>query len=230
MANSQFGQDFEPIPLPDYKTYPESEMLERAQAFYNEVRRRHTVRDFSDKSVPKEIIEQCILSAGAAPNGANHQPWHFCAIGDSHKKKRIRIEAEKEEQEFYDGRAGEEWLKALKPIGTDPNKPFLKTAPWLIAIFGQRRSIGADGEEYKNYYVPESVSIATGFLIMALHNAGLATLTHTPAPMGFLNEICERPANEKPYILLVAGYPSGDAVIPKHATEKKPLEEISSFF
>ncbi|MTI09833.1 nitroreductase family protein [Curvivirga aplysinae] len=230
MTNSQFGQDFEPIPLPDYQAYPETEMLERAQAFYHEVKRRHTVRDFSDKSVPKEIIEQCILSAGSAPNGANHQPWHFCVIGDAHKKKRIRIEAEKEEQEFYDGRAGEEWLKALKPIGTDPNKPFLETAPWLIAIFGQRRSIGADGEEYKNYYVPESVSIATGFLIMALHNAGLATLTHTPAPMGFLNEICERPTNEKPYILLVAGYPSEDAVIPKHATEKKALEEISSFF
>ncbi|MDX1737377.1 MAG: nitroreductase family protein, partial [Alphaproteobacteria bacterium] len=182
MTNQQFGQDFKPIPLQDYTTYPEEEMRQRARDFLALARKRHTVREFADTAVPRDIIETCILTAGAAPNGANHQPWHFAVIGDPERKKRIREEAEKEEQEFYAGRAGEEWLKALKPIGTDPNKPFLETAPWLIGIFGQRRSIGADGAEYKNYYVPESVSIATGFLIMALHNAGLATLTHTPAP------------------------------------------------
>lgn len=223
-------KDFRPIPLPDYEEYPPAEMLARAEAFRAMITRRHTVRDFSPRPVPREVIETCLKAAGTAPNGANHQPWHFAVIGDPALKTRIRAAAEEEEQAFYAGKAGAEWLAALKPLGTDPAKPFLETAPWLIAIFGARSSTSADGVMRKNYYVPESVSIATGFLIAALHQAGLATLTHTPSPMGFLNEICHRPANEKPYILLVTGYPAPDATIPKHAIEKKSLHEIASFF
>ena len=230
MVANQFGEDFQAIDLPDYKEKPLAEMRAAADAFYENIRKRHTVRDFSDRPVPRDIIEKCILAAGTAPNGANHQPWHFSAISNPEMKSKIRVAAEEEERTFYEGRAGEEWLEALKPIGTDADKPFLETAPWLIAIFGQRRSVGVDGKNYKNYYVPESVSIATGFLLMALHEAGLATLTHTPNPMGFLTEICERPKTDKPYILLVAGYPAADAKIPMHATQKKPLPAISTFF
>ncbi|WP_424982841.1 nitroreductase family protein [Maritalea sp. S77] len=230
MVDQQFGRDFEPIDLPDYKEVPQAEMRAAAEAFYEDIKKRHTVREFSDKPVPRDIIETCLKAAGTAPNGANHQPWHFAVIGDAGMKRRIREEAEIEEKTFYEGRAGEEWLKALKPIGTDASKPFLEKAPWLIAIFGERRSIGADGNKYKNYYVPESVSIATGFLLVALHKAGLATLTHTPNPMSFLNEICDRPKSDKPYILLVVGYPDENAKIPRHATEKKPLEEIATFY
>lgn len=204
-------------------------MLARAQAFHDRIRSRHTVRDFSARPVPREIIETCLRVAGTAPSGANHQPWHFAAISDPEIKHRIRLAAEEEEKAFYAGKAGQEWLEALAPLGTDADKGFLEVAPWLIAIFGERRSRGADGRLRKNYYVPESVSIATGFLIAALHEAGLATLTHTPNPMRFLAEICGRPADAKPYILLVTGYPSEDATIPRHATEKKPLEEIASF-
>ena len=222
-------RDFESVPLPDYREYPLEEMRERAEAFRAEIARRHTVRDFSPRPVPRDIIETCLRAAGTAPNGANHQPWHFAVIGDPALKARIRAAAEEEERAFYAGKAGEEWLAALRPLGTDPQKPFLEIAPWLIAIFGARSSPSADGVMRKNYYVPESVSIATGFLIAALHHAGLATLTHTPSPMGFLNEICRRPAQEKPYILLVTGYPAADATIPRHATEKKPLAEIASF-
>ncbi len=222
-------RDFEPVPLPDYREYPPEEMRARAEAFRAEIARRHTVRDFSPRPVPRDIIETCLRAAGTAPNGANHQPWHFAVIGDPALKARIRAAAEDEERAFYAGKAGEEWLGALRPLGTDPEKPFLEIAPWLIAIFGARSSPSADGVMRKNYYVPESVSIATGFLIAALHHAGLATLTHTPSPMGFLNEICHRPAQEKPYILLVTGYPAADAHIPRHATEKKPLAEIASF-
>ncbi|MFY8115559.1 MAG: nitroreductase family protein [Rhabdaerophilum sp.] len=222
-------RDFEPVPLPDYREYPVEEMRARAEAFRADIARRHTVRDFSPRPVPHDIIETCLRAAGTAPNGANHQPWHFAVIGDPALKARIRAAAEDEERAFYAGKAGEEWLGALRPLGTDPEKPFLEIAPWLIAIFGARSSPSADGVMRKNYYVPESVSIATGFLIAALHHAGLATLTHTPSPMGFLNEICHRPAQEKPYILLVTGYPAADAHIPRHATEKKPLAEIASF-
>ncbi len=222
-------RDFEPVPLPDYREYPPEKMRARAEAFRAEIARRHTVRDFSPRPVPRDIIETCLRAAGTAPNGANHQPWHFAVIGDPALKARIRAAAEDEERAFYAGKAGEEWLAALRPLGTDPQKPFLEIAPWLIAIFGARSSPSADGVMRKNYYVPESVSIATGFLIAALHHAGLATLTHTPSPMGFLNEICHRPAQEKPYILLVTGYPAADAHIPRHATEKKPLAEIASF-
>ena len=228
--DAQFDTDFQSIPLPDYREQNVEEMRASAQAFHEFLARRHTVREFSSRPVPRDIIEQCILTSGRAPSGANHQPWHLAVIGDGAMKKTIRQGAEAEEREFYDGRAGEEWLAALKPIGTDPAKPFLETAPWLICIFGQRRSKGADGRSYRNYYVPESVSIATGFLVLALHNAGLATLTHTPAPMGFLNEICERPKTDKPYILLVTGYPDEKAKIPKAATVKKPLHQIASFF
>lgn len=220
---------YTPIPLPDFIERPPAEMLARARAFYEAIRSRHTVRDFSNRPVPREIIEQCLRAAGTAPSGANHQPWHFAVIADANRKRRIREAAEEEERAFYAGRAGKEWLEALEPLGTDADKSFLETAPWLICIFGSRRSVGAGGKLRKNYYVPESVGIATGFLIAALHEAGLATLTHTPNPMGFLNEICGRPETDKPYILLVAGYPAANATIPAHATYKKPLSEIASF-
>lgn len=220
---------YTPIPLPDFVERPQPEMLARATAFYEAIRRRHTVRDFSTRPVPREIVEQCLRAAGTAPSGANHQPWHFAVIADAGRKRRIRAAAEEEERAFYAGRAGKEWLEALEPLGTDADKSFLEAAPWLICIFGSRKSVGAGGKLRKNYYVPESVGIATGFLIAALHEAGLATLTHTPNPMGFLNEICGRPETDKPYILLVAGYPAEGATIPAHATYKKPLDQIASF-
>lgn len=223
-------KDHDNIVLPDYKEYPEAEMVERSERFYQEIKRRHTVRNFSSKPVPREVIENCLRAAGTAPSGANHQPWFFSVIGSPEIKKEVRLHAEKEERAFYDeGKGGEEWLDALKPLGTDSEKPYLETAPWLIAIFAQRKGGLHAGEERKNYYVPESVGIATGFLINALHESGLATLTHTPKPMNFLNDICERPVTEKPYILLVAGYPSEDATVPVHSTIKKPLEDISDF-
>jgi iodotyrosine deiodinase len=220
---------YHPVPLPDRQEVDLPTMRARAEAFYAEVRRRHSLRRFDGRPVPRDVIATCIRAAGTAPNGANHQPWHFAAISDPARKRRIRRAAEAEEQAFYAGRAGEDWLRALAPLGTDPDKAFLEQAPWLIAIFGARRSRSADGVLRRNYYVAESVSIATGFLILALHRAGLGTLTHTPAPMGFLNEICARPADEKPYILLVTGFPAGDAAVPAHALKKKPLEEIASF-
>ncbi len=220
---------YAPIPLPDWRELSEAEMRAGAQAFLAEARRRHSVRDFAPRTVPRDIVETCLLAAGTVPNGANLQPWHFVAIADPARKRRIREAAEAEEAAFYAGRAGREWLQALAPLGTAPAKPFLEVAPWLIAIFGARRSPAADGALRKSYYVPESVGIATGFLILALHRAGLATLTHTPAPMGFLNEICGRPAEEKPYILLVTGYPAPDATIPAFAKAKKPLAEIATF-
>lgn len=222
-------EDSRPIPLPDYKEIPVEQMRANAKAFYEEIRKRHTVRDFAVRSVPRDIIETCLLAAGTAPNGANHQPWHFSVIGDPHLKRKIRVAAEEEERAFYAGKAGEEWLAALAPLGTGDSKPFLEDAPWLICIFGERKSRSADGALRKNYYVPESVSIATGFLIAALHRAGLATLTHTPNPMGFLNELCGRPPHDKPYILLVVGYPREGATIPAHAMEKRPLEDIATF-
>jgi iodotyrosine deiodinase len=220
---------YQPVPLPDYIEYPAHEMQRRADDFHDNMRRRHTVRDFSPRPVSRGVIETCIRAAATAPNGANLQPWHFCAICSPDLKARIRTEAEIEENAFYAGKAGAEWLGALRPLGTDPSKPFLEIAPWLICVFGARRSLCADGRMRKNYYVPESVSIATGFLIAALHHAGLATLTHTPSPMGFLNEICRRPAEEKPYLLVVTGYPAETATIPRAATLKKPLAEIASF-
>ncbi|MGO1117336.1 nitroreductase family protein [Rhodovibrionaceae bacterium A322] len=216
-------------PLSDFEELSEAEMLKRSVDFYENIKKRHTIREFSDRPVPREIIENCLKAAGTAPNGANLQPWHFAVLGQGPVRKDLREAAEEEERTFYDGRAGQEWLKALEPLGTDASKPFLEEAPWLIAIFGARYSLRPDGERTKNYYVPESIGIATGFLVSALHNAGLATLTHTPSPMGFLNKICGRPDNEKPYILLVTGYPADDAVVPTFAQQKKPLEEITTF-
>jgi iodotyrosine deiodinase len=221
--------DYVLVPLQGYEDLSADEMLKRAEAFRIRMQTRRTVRDISSKPVAREVIESCIKSAASAPSGANLQPWHFAAIGDAALKTRIRREAEAEEREFYAGKAGEEWLGALKPLGTDPEKPFLEIAPWLICIFGARRSLCADGVVRKNYYVPESVSIATGFLIAALHHAGLATLTHTPSPMGFLNDICGRPSDEKPYILLVTGHPAENATVPQFATVKRPFEDITSF-
>ncbi|MCJ8297467.1 MAG: nitroreductase family protein [Pseudomonadales bacterium] len=223
-------QKHDSLLLPDYIEYPESEMLERSEKFYQDLRRRHTVRDFSDRPVPREIIDHCLRAAGTAPSGANHQPWHFTVIGSSEVKAKIRLQAEIEERRFYeDRRAGQEWLDALSPLGTDSSKPYLEAAPWLIAIFAERRGGVEVGMDQKNYYVPESVGIATGFLISALHNAGLVALTHTPKPMNFLNEICNRPSSNKAYILMVVGYPAQEATIPQHATIKKPLKDIVTY-
>ncbi len=222
-------KEYQPIPLPDRFDYSESEMRQRVNDYYDLIKCRHTVRDYSPRPVPRDIIEKAILAAGTAPNGANHQPWHFVAISDPGVKHAIRVAAEKEEQGFYGGKAGEEWLDHLEKIGTDAHKPYLDIAPWLIAIFAQRRGIDENGGRRKNYYVPESVGIASGFLINALHAAGLSTLTHTPKPMEFLNEILGRPETERPFILLVTGYPAEDAVVPKYAKWKKSLEEISTF-
>ncbi len=202
-------------------------MLRRAGEFSAALRRRRTVRDFSDRAVPRVLIEHCLWAAGSSPSGANLQPWHFVAVSDAALKKRIREEAEVEERAFYAGRAGREWLEDLAPLGTDAEKPFLERAPWLIAIFAERFRRGPDGEKRANYYVQESVGIATGFLIAALHAAGLATLTHTPSPMGFLNRILDRPANEKPFLLLVVGLPAPDARVPM--ITKKPLAEFTTF-
>lgn len=217
------------LPLPDYCEYSPEQMAQRAEWFYSEFKRRHTVREFSDRAVPREIIETCLRATGTAPNAANHQPWFFSVIGSPELKKRVREAAEIEERAFYGGKAGEEWLDALRPLGTDDQKPYLEIAPWLIAIFAQRRGGVRAGIERQNYYVSESVGIATGFLIAALHHAGLATLTHTPKPMNFLNDLCGRPDTERPYILLVTGYPAANATIPVHATIKKPLQEIAAF-
>lgn len=217
------------VPLEGYERFSESEMTARAEAVLETLMTRRTIRDFSDEPVPREIIETCIKAAGTAPSGANHQPWHFVAISNPDIKRKIRIAAEAEETEFYGGRASEEWLDALAPLGTDASKPFLETAPWLIAVFAQRRGGEMAGQDKKNYYVTESVGLATGMLITALHSAGLGTLTHTPAPMGFLREICERPEIEKPFVLMVVGYPAKDAKVPAHALIKKHLDEIATF-
>ena len=202
-------------------------MKRRAAAFHEEVRRRRTVRDFSARPVPREIIEDCLRAAGTAPNGANMQPWRFVVVSDPALKTRIRVEAEREEHEFYQHKAPQEWLEALAPLGTDERKPFLETAPYLIVVFAQSYGVLPDGRKVKHYYAQESVGIATGILITALHHAGLASLTHTPSPMGFLNEILERPANERPFLVLVAGYPAEGAMVPDIG--RKPLDEIATF-
>lgn len=214
------------VPL-DFHPLPEAEMLGRAERFSAELRRRRTVRDFSDKPVPREVVGACLLAAGSAPNGANLQPWHFVVVQSPEVKRRLREAAETEEREFYEKRATPEWLADLAPLGTDWRKPFLETAPLLIAVFGQSYGHHAGGERRKHYYVTESVGIAVGFLIAALHHAGLATLTHTPSPMGFLNEVLHRPLSERPFVLLVVGYPAENARVPD--IRKKPLEEIASF-
>jgi iodotyrosine deiodinase len=205
--------------------YAPDAMARRADQFLVDMQRRRTVRDFSSRPVPRAVIEAAVRTAGTAPSGANQQPWTFACISDAGIKARIRQEAEAEEKAFYAGRAGGEWLDALSHLGTDWEKPFLETAPWLIAIFGQRWGQGANGDKIKHYYVPESVGIAAGFMIASLHTAGLATLTHTPSPMGFLNSICGRPESEKAYILLVVGYPAEGCKVP--VITKKPLDAIS---
>ena len=204
-----------------------SEMQNRAQSFLARMSTRRTVRNFSDRSVPKEIIEQALATAGSAPSGANRQPWHFAVAGTNEVKRRIRIGAEEEEHEFYNRRAPKEWLDALAPFGTDERKPFLEIAPWIITVFAKKIELDEDNQKQKNYYVTESVCIATGLLIAALHNAGLATLTHTPSPMKFLNEIFDRPVSEKPLMLVVTGYPSEGVKVP--SIKRKSLEQISSF-
>lgn len=216
-------------PLPDYREYAPSDMCARARWFHEDIARRRSVRAFDSRPVPREVIERCLLAAGTAPSGANQQPWFFSVVTDPARKQRIRVAAEQEEREFYASKAPPEWLEALAPLGTDPNKPFLEEAPVLIAIFAQKYGVRPDGSRYSHYYVPESVGIATGFLIAALHHAGLATLTHTPSPMGFLNGICERPASEKPVILLVVGYPQSGCRVPVHGGLKKPLGAIAQW-
>ncbi|MGD2155792.1 MAG: nitroreductase family protein [Anaerolineales bacterium] len=214
-------------PLTSYQEYDLVEMKRRAADFYTEMRRRRSIRQFSKRPVPLDIIENCLRAAGTAPSGANMQPWHFVVVSDPQIKRRIREAAEKEEHEFYQKRASDEWLEALAPLGTDANKPFLETAPILIAVFSQIYRLTETGKKIKHYYVSESVGIALGMLITAFHHAGLATLTHTPSPMGFLNEILDRPSNERPFLLLVVGYPATDAKVP--VISKKSLEEISTF-
>jgi nitroreductase len=203
------------------------EMRKRATEFREEMQRRRTVRNFSSRPVPREIIEQCLLAAGSAPSGANMQPWRFVVVTDPEIKRGIRDAAEQEEREFYHNRAPKEWLEALAPLGTDENKPYLETAPYLIVVFGEAYGLLPDGRKVKNYYVTESVGIASGMLIAALHNAGLVSLTHTPSPMGFLNRILGRPPNERPFLILVAGYPAEDAAVPE--IQKKSLGEIATF-
>lgn len=215
------------VPLEGYPRLSDEETTRRARDSYGEMRRRRTVREFSDRPVPRGVVEDCLRAAGSAPSGANMQPWHFVVVGDPEVKRRIREAAEAEEREFYRDRAPQEWLDALAPLGTDENKPFLEKAPWLIAVFAETFGRLPDGRKVKHYYVQESVGIATGFLIAALHRAGLATLTHTPSPMAFLNEILERPRNERPFLLLVVGHPTDDARVPDIG--KKPLDEIASF-
>ena len=216
-------------PLPRYRSYPPPEMLTRAKTFHADIARRRTVREFDRRPVERGVIEACLMAAGTAPSGANLQPWHFAVIEDAAARRRIRVEAESEERAFYDGRAPKEWLEALAPLGTDAKKPFLEEAPVLIAIFAQKSGLRPDGKMVKHYYVPESVGIATGFLIAAFHHAGLVTLTHTPSPMGFLNEICRRPKWEKPTMLLVAGHPRPGCRVPVQGGIKKSLGEISSW-
>lgn len=215
------------VPLAGYREYPAGEMLARAVAFREDLARRRTIRTFSERPVSRAVIEACLATAGSAPSGANLQPWHFVAISDPEVKRRIRERAEVEEVEFYQHRAPEEWLEALAPLGTDEHKPYLETAPWLIAIFAQRYGRLPDGRKLTHYYVMESVGIATGLLLAAVHHAGLCALTHTPSPMGFLSEILERPESEKPFLLLVVGHPAEGTVVP--ALGKKPLDQIATF-
>lgn len=223
---SRTHMSYEALPLPNRASLSDAEALAAAEAAFAEISTRHSIRDYSDTPVPREVIEACVKAAGTAPSGANHQPWHFVAISDPALKARIREEAEAEEQRFYDGGASDEWIKALEPIGTNADKPHLTTAPWLIVIFAQRWGEFDDGTRFKNYYVPESVGIATGFLIWALHRAGLSVLTHTPNPMKFLNDALDRPASEKPTMILAVGHPAPDATVPAVAKIKKPLNEI----
>lgn len=212
----------------EYRRYPLEDMQSRAVGFADDLHRRRTIREFSDEAVPEGIIRDCIRAAGSAPSGANRQPWHFAVVGSRELKRRIREAAEVEERAFYEKRAPKAWLADLAPLGTDANKPFLEIAPWLIVIFAERFEEDSEGGRHKNYYVSESVGIAAGMLLSALHNAGLATLTHTPSPMAFLRDILGRPKNERPFLILVAGYPAEGASVPDIA--RKPLDAISSWW
>lgn len=217
---------YEPLPLPDRVDRDPASMARAAGDFLAVMRKRHSVREFLPDAVAAKVIEDCIATAGSAPSGANHQPWHFVAIRDPRTKQRIRLAAEAEEAAFYGGGGGEEWLSALAPIGTGPGKPHLEIAPWLIVVFAQRYGEFSDGTRFKNYYVPESVGNATGFLIAALHHAGLVCLTHTPSPMKFLNALLGRPASEKPVMIIALGKAAPDATVPAAAKIKKPLAQI----
>jgi iodotyrosine deiodinase len=221
--------DHQSVPWVAYPDQSDAQRIESARSFFELMQTRRTCRQIGSAPVPRSIIESAIRAAGTAPSGANHQPWHFVAISSPEVKRDIRIAAEEEERVFYAGKASAEWIDALAPLGTDADKPYLEDAPWLIVIFGQRRGGVAAGDNQQNYYVTESVGIATGFLLAALHQAGLATLTHTPAPMRFLNGMCGRPKDEKPIMIIVVGHPTETATIPVHATIKKPLIEIASW-
>ena len=221
---------YEAVPLPPRPHRADADVTAAAEAFGAAMRDRRTTRDFSDRPVPRAAIEAAVMTAAGAPSGANHQPWHFAAVGDPALKARIREAAEKEEEAFYAGGGGDEWLAALEPIGTGPQKPHLTTAPWLIVVFAERFGANPDGTRRKNYYVMESVGIATGFLVAALHHAGLATLTHTPNPMGFLNDLLGRPAAEKPVMILAVGHAARGATHPRAAAVKKPREDVLSVF
>lgn len=220
---------YQPLPLPDRVQLSSNDSLKQVQAFRDYMRRRHSVREFSDAPVDAAVIQACIEAAGTAPSGANQQPWHFVAIADPAMKARIRAAAEEEERAFYAGGGGDEWLAALEPVGTGPEKPHLTIAPWLIVVFAQRYGM-QEGQRHKHYYVPESVGIACGMLIAAIHHAGLVTLEHTPNPMKFLNALCNRPENEKPVMILPVGLPASDATVPAAAKRKKPLDQIMSVF
>ncbi|WP_299547816.1 nitroreductase family protein [uncultured Tateyamaria sp.] len=220
--------EYRQVPLPDRQELDDAEMLERVKTFRDFLAQRHTVRDYSKRPVSQKVIEACVAAAGTAPSGANHQPWHFVAISDPAIKRQIREAAEEEERKFYDGGASDEWIKALEPIGTNADKPHLEDAPWLIVVFAQRYGTFDDGTRYKNYYVPESVGIATGMLLTALHTAGLVTLTHTPNPMKFLGDLLDRPDSEKATMIIAVGHAADDATVPAVAKIKKPLDEILS--
>lgn len=215
------------FPLTTHHPISSEEMKSLARSFRDEMLRRRTVRQFSSNPVPREVIEDCLRTAGSAPSGANMQPWHFVVVSDPEVKRKIRVAAEEEERIFYHQRAPKEWLDTLAPLGTDEHKPYLETAPYLIVVFAQTHSVTRGGHKIKNYYVMESVGIATGMLVAAVHLAGLVSLTHTPSPMRFLNRILERPAQEKPFLILVVGYPAEDARVPD--ISKKPFEEIATF-
>jgi len=221
---------YEALALPDRVQMPPDAALAAAEAFRDYMKRRHSVRQFASDPVPEAVIAACIATAAGAPSGANHQPWHFAAIADPAMKAQIRAASEEEERAFYAGGGGDEWLAALEPIGTGADKPHLTDAPWLIVVFAQRYGVTQDGARYKNYYVPESVGIATGFLIAALHHAGLVCLTHTPNPMRFLPALCGRPAQEKAVMILPVGYPAAEATVPAVAKSKKRLDEVMSVF
>ena len=226
-SNSNPPAQIQTIPL-DYQEYPVEELQQRALEYYQNMKRRRTVRDFSSHHVPLDIIHNCLRTADTAPNGANQHPWHFVVVSDPEIKHQIRKAAEKEEKDFYKSRASNEWLEVLAPLGTDEHKPFLETAPYLIAIFAKVHGIDEQGKRVKHYYVNESVGIATGLLISAIHHAGLASLTHTPSPMRFLNKILQRPEQERPFLLLVVGYPEKNATVPD--IQRKSLPEISTYF